>query len=126
MIQPKIYILSTAKFNYRHIIRNTEHEWGAAPARLYAKKLKDGFRQIPEAYKMYANSEDERTGITDFRLLHVEHHYIAYKVIDDHIFVICAILYERMDIPNMLEEISSMTAQEYEAIMGSALVLTRQ
>ena len=115
---PRILILPTAMENYRLAVRETARKWSPQQAKVYGRRLRQGFEDIPEAYARVRARKDERVGATLFRLHKIEHHYAAYIVVDETTFVIAAVLHERMDIPAQLQTVERLTDREYEALMG--------
>ena len=112
---PRILILPTAMDSYRLAVRETARKWSPQQAKVYGRRLRQGFEEIPEAVR---NRKDERVGTSLFRLHKIEHHYAAYIVVDETTFVIAAVLRERMDIPAQLLTVERLTDREYEALMG--------
>jgi len=96
------YVLTEdADADVRGILRYTRKEWGAAQARNYHSKLKQGMARLAASQGPF---KDMSALYPALRMAHCEHHYVFCLPRENAPALIVAILHERMDLMTRLAD----------------------
>ena len=119
MTLPTCLMTKTARAHLEKIIRDTARQWGYEQAVIYRHALSVGFQEIAKNHKKFNSPyRDDMAKGTDFSLHHIEHHYIAFQAHGGNSVIIVGILPERMNIPERLKELQSMSQHEIDTILS--------
>jgi len=96
------YVLTTAaEADVRSIIRYTRQQWGDAQVRAYMAKLEQGIARLVQGLGSYRDMSNMHPGL---RMARCEHHYAFCLERDIDPPLIVAILHERMDLIQRLDD----------------------
>lgn len=94
-------LTSAAEADLREIVRYSIGRWGEEQAERYAKSLEAGFLKIASNKVL---SRQFSPSYPQVQVTKCQHHYIFYVLREGNIPHILAVLHERMDLINRLQE----------------------
>lgn len=112
----RVILTPTALRQFEQAMTYTAKNFGLVQMRTYGQLLKHDLNAIPLCHNMNRTQYGDVGISLNLHLQHIQNYYAVYRVLEDGVFVVVALLWEGRDIPAHLHDLARSTRAEIERI----------
>jgi plasmid stabilization system protein ParE len=112
----RVILTPTAFRHFEQAMKYTRERFGLVQTKNYGALLRKDLADIPVHHQIVATQYRDAVSGLGLYLQHTQHYYAVYKVLEDGVFVVIALLWEGRDIPAHIKELFELSQSEIDTI----------